>query len=157
MAPTIAILAFLAGILSKDNRREAALCWFYAAVAIAFAAFFPSPAMFAHIGYVWWFLTCAGGEAAIIILAWVADAPASPYVALLSTVNMLLHLVVGAEYQFLHSAALYGIYHEAVPFIEIMQVVTLFLFSWPVVSTVRLIVHRINRRNLRWHQHLIHG
>jgi hypothetical protein len=137
----IASLALIAGLLSKNHRREAALAFGYAALVVAFSLIAPTPETFAHVGYAWWFLYCAVGEGLIMMMAWAVDAPATPYIAILSTINLIQHLFLGFEYRFLHSAALYGIYQHLVPTIEILQVITLFAFSGPSIFLMRWLLH----------------
>lgn len=137
----IIVAALTAGILSKHNRRQAALAFGYAIIVAAFTWLFPSPVVFAKVGYDWWYVACACAEATIIMVAWLISAPSSPYVALCSTINLLLNLIRGYFY-LRHSDFMYTAYSTVVPTMEALQVVSLFMFSWPVVYVWRLVKNK---------------
>lgn len=154
----IIALALFAGILSKYDHRQAGLAFCYALTVAIFTLFASDPGVFSHVGYAWWFVACACGEAAIIMWAWIWEAPASPYIAILSTINMIQHLFLGFEYKFLHSTALYSIYHELVPMVEGMQIVALYLFSWPCITLIRWYIHKhYQERKPPWIQRMSHS
>src|SRR5574337_184664 len=52
----IIVAALGAGILSKHNRRQAALAFGYAIIVAAFTWLFPSPMVFEKVGYDWWYV-----------------------------------------------------------------------------------------------------
>lgn len=128
----IIILALTAGIFSKANHREAMLAFTYAIIIGAFTWLFPNPSVFAHVGYEWWYISCASAEAMIISAAWIINAPASPYLALCSTANLIVNIAAYGEY-IMGSTSLYDVYSKFIPSMEITQVVFLFLFSWPFI------------------------
>lgn len=137
----IAVAALVAGVLSKPTRRHAALCFGFAAVFFIWHYFFASPADFRTVGYSWWFVSCALGEAAIMVTAWAVSSPASPYVAILATLNLLMNLWAGAVYRFVPLQGMWGmtagVYHHIIPMITLMQLCTLFLYSWPSLWIIR--------------------
>ena len=153
-AQYIAVAALAAGILSKDNHRQAALCFSYAIVDFIWAVYFGKPSDFQAIGYSWWFVACGAGEAAIMIIAWICKAPASPYIAILSTLNLMMDMWVGVIYKFADKSSwIYAlwepsasIYHRFIPTIEVLQIVTLFLYSWPVMILARKLIRRFIKR-----------
>lgn len=149
----IAVAALIAGVLSKGTRRHAALCFGFAFVYFFWHAIFGSPAVFSHVGYAWWFISCAVAESLIMVLAWLSASPASPYVAVLSTFNLLLNLWAGAVYKFsfLISAwpATSGFYHYIIPTVELLQLATLYLYSGPSLAVIRYCVRAYIRRRKR--------
>lgn len=152
---TIAALALIAGILSKHDRRSAVLCFGFAAVIFIWNYLFGSPADFRSVGYSWWFVSCGCGEATIMIMAWIAMAPASPWVAILSSCNLVMDLLAGAVYRFAphhpQVLALWGPisreYRIFIPTTEAIQVLTLFLFSWPVIEVAKIAFRWVKRRH----------
>lgn len=137
----IAVAALIAGVLSKGTRRHAALCFGFAAIYFVWHYLFGSPQAFEAVGYSWWFLSLAVGEATIMVIAWASNSPASPYVAVLSTISLLMNLWAGAVYKFPLLQHLWvstsGVYQHVIPMIELMQICTLFLYSWPSIWLIR--------------------
>ena len=147
----IIVAALGAGILSKYNRRQAALAFGYAVIIGAFTWLFPSPIVFAKVGFDWWYVACACTEATIIMVAWLLSAPASPYIALCSTINLILNMIRGYFY-LKHSNFMYTVYGTVIPTMEALQVVSLYLFSWPVVAGWRLLKNKNNKEGRSHHE-----
>ena len=162
----IVAAALIAGILSKMNRRHAALCFSFALIYFGMGMLFPNPGVFKSMGYAGWFAALAVWEACVIMAAWIIDTRASTYIALASTLNMMLDVVMGGAYHFCpnhYAHALYmGLlptYKAIIPGVEIGQVAILYLFSsvgiWIMRRAIRLAVRiGLMRRQGPWNSRL---
>lgn len=142
-------LALIAGVLAKHNHRSAGLAFAYGIVTIAFGIVAQAPVL-EHAPAFWWYLGAAAADAMIVCAAWAIRAPASPFIAVLVSVECVINIAISACYSLALGdprlrgvcIALWHTQRVAIPLLEFTELCILFAFTWPAEKFARAVVTR---------------